>query len=520
MAVDARRGGRFWWLLPLAAGAAGAAIFQLSAPDYLTGQGFPLDDAWIHSVYARELARSGTLAYNPGVPATGETSPLWAVAIALVYLVSAPPTSIFLTKILGLAMHLGSAVLFGIGLTRVADSRRWLPWTAGSLVAIHPDLLAASVSGMEVPLATLVTAAAFVAVVDAAYVRLAVLAVAATVARPESAVLPVALALLFWLPTNTRRAFALGASALAGGLAALALVSLRNWHVTGLPLPATFYVKANIASPLNSALQIQGFTGLLGYVPLLNVPIVVVALAVVALTMLRRRAAEPLAHAASALFIAGMGFCAVSFALVPPVDPPAFYHQRYALPGAALMIAATPLLVDALLGRLPQPAMRRITAVASVLFALLLLSATPARAKRLSNDARNIDDVQVAFGKTLHDAATDGSVWVVDAGASRFFGRPFVVDTIGLNTPELLTAGAQQYMDAHPPAYLDVFPGWSAIQGDPRLRFAARSFETTTPYTVTSALTMRTHVLVTCAPAGTQGVFVVRARQWRFRCSP
>ena len=54
-------------------------MLQLAAPRYLLQQGFPLDDAWIHAVYAREVARNGTLAYNPGVPATGETAPLWAL---------------------------------------------------------------------------------------------------------------------------------------------------------------------------------------------------------------------------------------------------------------------------------------------------------------------------------------------------------------------------------------------------------------------------------------------------------
>jgi hypothetical protein len=109
-------------------------------------------------------------------------------------------------------------------------------------------------------------------------------------------------------------------------------------------------------------------------------------------------------------------------------------------------------------------------------------------------------------------------VWVVDAGASRFFGRPFVVDMIGLNTPELLGSNAQAYLDAHPPAYLDVFPGWSRLEvtgGD----MPATTFEVSTPYTVTSAPSMRRHVLVTCAPPGVEGNFIVRGKRRAFRCS-
>ena len=36
--------------------AAGLGLLALiwSAPDYLTARGYPLDDAWIHAVYARQ----------------------------------------------------------------------------------------------------------------------------------------------------------------------------------------------------------------------------------------------------------------------------------------------------------------------------------------------------------------------------------------------------------------------------------------------------------------------------------
>ena len=83
------------WLpgLPIAAAICALAALHAFAPAYLTGQGFPLDDAWIHAVYAREFARSGTSVYNPGVPATGETAPLWAVALAAVHLSTADPPS-------------------------------------------------------------------------------------------------------------------------------------------------------------------------------------------------------------------------------------------------------------------------------------------------------------------------------------------------------------------------------------------------------------------------------------------
>src|SRR6185503_14621945 len=68
-------------LLVVLAGLAGLAAVWTFTPEYLLARGFPLDDAWIHAVYGRSLARSGMLAFNPGVPATGVTSPLWALIL-------------------------------------------------------------------------------------------------------------------------------------------------------------------------------------------------------------------------------------------------------------------------------------------------------------------------------------------------------------------------------------------------------------------------------------------------------
>ena len=56
-----------------------AATFFLHA----CGWGFPLDDAWGHLVYGRALATWQGLAYNPGQPEAGVTSPLWTYLCAL-----------------------------------------------------------------------------------------------------------------------------------------------------------------------------------------------------------------------------------------------------------------------------------------------------------------------------------------------------------------------------------------------------------------------------------------------------
>ena len=517
---------RLWCGALAVAGAfAGLCAFHLSAPSYLLHRGFPLDDAWIHAVYAREIARSGTLAYNPGIAATGETAPLWPIVLAPIHwCLQRVDMIVFATKLFGFGVHAAACAVVAVTLGALTPQRRLFAGAAGALTAFHPHLVAAAVSGMEVPLAEAIVAGVLWAAVFRRRGFLVILGALAIGARPEVAVIAVLLPLLLWAGDDRREGLLLAGCALAGGIAALIGFGIRSWFISAMPLPATFYAKANRTSPFDWDLQQMGFTGLLGQITLLDSPAVLAVFFALAVILFPRRSApQPVqrgtAATAVALYLSGMAFCMVSFALVPPVDPPAFYHQRYVLPGVMPAIAAMPLLADAALSRF-VPKFASAASIA-VLIALLVVCAvsTPARARHLSNDAQNIDDVQVAFGKALSAEPSTKIAWVVDAGAIRYFGRPFVVDMIGLNTPEMLGDGAQAYLDAHPPSFFDVFPGWSRLETDVHVQMPARAFEAQTRYTVTSAASMRTHVLVTCTPPRLRGRFAVRGRVWGFQCS-
>jgi hypothetical protein len=52
--------------------------------------GFPLDDAWTHQAYARNLGVSGIMAFNPGIPSAGGTSWLWIYILAAGYFLKMP----------------------------------------------------------------------------------------------------------------------------------------------------------------------------------------------------------------------------------------------------------------------------------------------------------------------------------------------------------------------------------------------------------------------------------------------
>lgn len=240
----------------------------------------------------------------------------------------------------------------------------------------------------------------------------------------------------------------------------------------------------------------------------------------IAAVVLRTSAARGLRLAAAG-FIAGVAFCAISFALIAPIDAHAFYHQRYVLPALPLLIGPLPLLLHEALAR-SLPARHATAAAAAIVlvFAGLLVRSAPERFAHLANDARNIDDVQVALGRYLAAAGPHDVVWAVDAGAVRYFGNAFVVDMLGLNTPELLGAHAQAFLDAHPPRWIELVPTWSALRGAPETAAAGVVFAPSTPYTVTGFPDMARHRLVGCTAAGPAARFGVRGRVFAVACEP
>ncbi|NRD57528.1 hypothetical protein [Corallococcus exiguus] len=511
--------GRPWGAVGALVGT-GLALLGLWAwfsPEYLTVRGFPVDDAWIHAVYARAFASGAGLSYNPGVPATGETSPLWAVVLAPAHLLSADvATRVLLVKLTGFVLHLLSCVAAFLALRRAS-----VAWALGGALAVlvHPDLVAASVSGMEVPLATLAAWGLVLCLGARSPLAFGLVSVAAPLCRPELPVLAFTLPVL--LLVRDRRSWRAPVpylvAAAAGTFASFGLLSLWNLAASGRPLTATFYAKVGSGGPSLWMAQALGFGELLPGLTFTVLPVLVV-LAVLAIVELMRAEVSAPSRLAAAAAVSGLLFCAVSFKLIPPIDPSVFYHQRYALPALPLLIA--PFLVLGggwLQTRVPSLGRPAVAALA-LLPALACALGLPPRLERLTNDAHNIDDTQVALGRALASAPPEAVVWVTDAGAVRYFGQAFVVDTLGLNTPGMLGPDAQGYLDAHPPTYLEVVPLWSGLRSDASRPWPPpRVFQPSTPYTVTRFAAMQRHALFSCAE-GT-GLYEIRGRTFRFRCA-
>jgi hypothetical protein len=112
--------------------------------------GFPLDDAWIHQTYARNLATAGQWAFVPGQASAGSTAPLWSLLLSLGYWLGLPYHAwSYGLGIVALGLTGWTVARLGADLFPV---RPWVGPLAGLFCVLEWHLVWAAVSGMETSL--------------------------------------------------------------------------------------------------------------------------------------------------------------------------------------------------------------------------------------------------------------------------------------------------------------------------------------------------------------------------------
>ncbi len=131
------------------AGLPALALFLAERWVFGDWRGFPLDDAWIHLEFARNLAHGAGLAFNPGARVAGSTAPLWTALLAILAVL--PGSLAAWTKLAGLAAHVATLVAtYRLGRALDLTPRRTA--LAVALVGATDWLVFAAPSGMEVGL--------------------------------------------------------------------------------------------------------------------------------------------------------------------------------------------------------------------------------------------------------------------------------------------------------------------------------------------------------------------------------
>jgi hypothetical protein len=241
------------------------ATFLSSEVRYATRPGFPIDDAWIHAVFARNLVEGHGFSFNPGEPIGGSTAPLWTLAMAASY--AASGNMVWGTKVLGAALYL-AGIACAIALVQQITGDMTSALLAGILVALLRFYAWGAAGGMEVPLYVVLSIAAttlFLAADDSPWKRLGstCLFALAVLARPECLVLIVIAALSSATHGFTRRPLRYELRGILIGsiphIAILALVLspsiIFNLQTVGTPMPNTFNAKVGGDNAVSAVLS-------------------------------------------------------------------------------------------------------------------------------------------------------------------------------------------------------------------------------------------------------------------------
>lgn len=436
--VSRRRSLAVWLLLWLIA--AFALVSAAGIGRAISGEPalLPLDDAYIHMQYARQLAAGQPYIYNPGLPPTsGATSFLYPYLLALAALPGAVDLQwgLWALALGAAALALGGWLIYRAGLA--LGARFWpaalaaLAYTASGAALWH------AMSGMETALATLALLLAAYGVAARSNRWTLIGAAFAAVIRPEWAivtVLAVGLLAWRWWGEGLRRSWCW--LWLAVPLALIGLQPLVNLLLTGSVVASGNAAKSIFgAIPPDTGEMLTRWLdhvvrmwreligGSLGGGPLLYVALPTLALALLgAVALLRRKETRPL------LLLIG-GALLLGTLAIATLDTAFWHFKRYQMPMFALLY------VPATAGAV-RFNRRWIGAALGGLMLAGALAAVPGFARAYAVNVASINAQPLPMARWLAANTPDDAVIAVhDVGMMRFLGGRTTLDMVGLTTP-------------------------------------------------------------------------------------
>jgi hypothetical protein len=422
--------------------------------------GFPLDDAWIHLTYARNLAYHAEWAFIPGQPSAGSTAPLWSAILAIgFYLPYAPYLWVFLLGTITLAA-LATAGYMGFQVLWPEGGRKWALAT-GIAFILEWHLVWSAASGMETLLYSLMVLICLI-LMAANWTRWGALGgLIGTCAwlRPDglSLIIP-AILLLIVSQSSMKQILQLTVRFGIGFISITGAYLLFNKLINGNWLPNTFYAKQaeyaiERAAPLLSRLGEQALLPLVG-VGILLLP----GFLFISWKSIRDRQWSQLAGPAWAI-----GFLWI-YAMRLPVT---YQHGRYVIPmmpvyflwglaGSAQLIQPGALI---LWKRVLSKAW-----TASIVIVLLLFWILGGRA--YGKDVALIESEMVEVAQWVAMNTEPAALIAAhDIGALGYFGNRRLLDLAGLVSPDVVPFIRDEeqlasYMNEQQADYLITFPGW------------------------------------------------------------
>ena len=423
------------------------------------GIGFPLDDAWIHQTYARNLGQMGEWAFIPGQPSAGSTSPLWSGLLAVGYLLRLGP---YLWTYL-----LGWITLFGIAATGTwiyprlsLKNKHWL-LPVGLILIFEWHLAWAAASGMETSLFAwicLLVLACLLAERRNWFLIGALIGVSIW-ARPDGLTLlgPAIMTGLFNARGNRQR-FHNMVAILVGFVVLFGPYLFWNRALSGAWWPNTFYAKqaeyaVELAEPLWKRILDEAL------LPNVGVGVLLLPGFIYSSYMTLRN--QQWGAFAATLWAGGY---LILYALRLPVT---YQHGRYVMPMMPVYFiwgfAGTASLIRVSSLKLWQRVLSRAWVVS---IALVCMAFWFQGARAYSRDVAFIESEMVAAARWVaSNTQEDALVAAHDIGALGYFGGRKLLDMAGLVSPEVIPfirdeTMLTKWLDSEKADYLVTFPSW------------------------------------------------------------
>jgi hypothetical protein len=458
----------------------GLYLFATHSGGSWAWSGLPLDDNWIHLVYARSLAQRGWFFYNPGIPEAGMSSPLWVILLAIVYKVLTPLGISPQWVAKGLSLFFAFAVplaTYHLAL-EYKLSKRWA-WFAGLVVIVIPNLAYGNVAGMEVPLFTLLVLISLWLILRQRYLFAGIVLGLGVLTRAEGVLNALIIGGAVLLPIFLKRKEAsvvtseelkLGLKIFLPSLVLGLAWSLYNYSINGHMVPNTYFVKHNFALGYFNFENIKNLLG--GYISHLAafnglaLPITLILLAAGTWSLYKSRriiSALPLLL----IPIVQLYAFSINIKVIAGEIPWTYFTRRYmdfVLPLWIILIS----IGTAYLWSFVSKRKNRWVALGTpiIVFGVVFvmgwnfIKLNSYLIEQYSWNTENVEQVNVAMGKWIgENLPANATIGVTDAGAMRYWSGPDqrIIDFLGLNCAACIGRPLEELVADYNPDYIVVF---------------------------------------------------------------
>jgi len=376
------------------------------------GIGFPMDDPYIHLNLARSFSQGQGFSLNPPKQTATSTSPLWTLIISLIFLFTKDP--IIPMHILGVIFSISSSFILYL-LAFYLFKSRLIAISSFGLFLLEWHTVWFSTSGMEIPLfILLLLSSLFLFAKSGCSVKTGILVGLLSITRPEGSIL----FFLFLIPSFYKKSIPKGY--ILSFLLCISPIVIFNLIASGRPLPQTFYGKylyyhQIMTNPISSyildALKYFFFSNLL-----------VVSIFFILSIFLFKDIAIRIMQGFFFLLIIAYGI----------VIPHLYVHGRYIVPSIVILLLLGIKTAHLLLKR-RFPYYLTMCSLLFLLFAFFKIDTYI-----WWRNASAMGGVKA--GKWLYShTPKKARIATHDIGAIVYYGRRYVVDTLGLGTKETIS---------------------------------------------------------------------------------